>query len=231
VVTITHDVPPQDIRAGAWALRNAWPWFPPETIHVVVVDPGVGSERRGILVRAGGHVFIGPDNGVVPEALAATPIDASRELTNPAARANAPSATFHGRDIFAWAAGWLGAGNHWSAVGPAIPASDLVRLPDLTPRTERGADGAVIVGGAMIADRFGNLITTITGELIAEAFGDAEPRGLVGGQRVPFRRTFSDVAPGEPVMYVGSSGLVEVAVNRGSAVERFGRNAEIRVGA
>lgn len=229
VVTITHDVPPGDIRAGAWALGNAWPWFPPETIHVVVVDPGVGSERRGILVRARRQALIGPDNGVIPEAVRGTRIDTVREVANPVARAAAPNATFHGRDIFAWAAGWLTAGNQWRDVGPAIAPSDLVRLPDRLPRIERDRNRTAIVGNVLRADRFGNLITTVSGDLVARHIGKATPRVFVGNVEVPLGRTFSDVAPGDAVAYVGSSGVLEVAVSRGRAIERFGMLREITV--
>jgi len=227
VVSITHEVPPRDLRAAAWALRNAWPYFPAGTIHVVVVDPGVGSERRGILVRAARHTFIGPDNGLLLEAISGEMLDAVRELTNPAARAAQPSPTFHGRDVFAWAAGWIAAGREWPAVGPPLPTGDLIRLPDLPPRVERDADGATITGAVMLADRFGNLITTITDEWLTSLFGKGVPQVSVNGQPIHLGRTFSDVAEGDAVAYVGSSGYLEIAVNSGSALELFGQAAEI----
>lgn len=229
VVAITHDVPPHDLQAGAWALRNAWPWFPTGTVHVVVVDPGVGSERRGILVRARGQTFIAPDNGIIPEALGGTTLDEVRELGNPAARAKTASATFHGRDVFAWAAGWLAAGNDWSALGSPVPPSELVTLPDRSPLVERDGERLIVVGAVMIADRFGNLVTTIGNDLLPRQLGASEPRVFVNRERVPFRRTFSDVEPGQAVAYLGSSGLLEIAVNQRSAVARFGTNPAIRV--
>ena len=234
VVPITHDVSPWDIRAGGWALRNAWRWYPAGTIHVAVVDPGVGSKRRAILVRTAGQSFVGPDNGILPEALSGVMIDAVREITHPAAQAPEPSPTFHGRDVFAWAAGWLAAGHEWPAVGPPIPPDSLVRLAGDAPRVERADDTTTIDGTVMLADRFGNLVTTIKRDTLEQAGGDIDIGQLcigvlVADTPVTFGRTFADVPAHSPIAYIDSSGHMEIALNCGSAAEFFGRNATIHV--
>ncbi len=230
IFTITHDVKPQDIIGGSWALRNAWRWFPRETIHVAVVDPGVGTDRRPVLVRAGGHTFIGPDNGLITGAIAGTMIDVARVIENPKARAPETSATFHGRDIFAWAAGWLLCGHEWPAVGGPIRPHNLVHPPDESPRVRKDKRGTSIQGRALLADRFGNLITSIFGTLIDEAMGPRSiPEVRVNGTPVRFGRTFGDVDEGESIAYVGSGGQLEIAINGGSAAEVFGSAASVVV--
>ena len=228
VADITHDVPPQSIAAGAWALRNAWPWFPEGTIHVVVVDPGVGSDRRGLVVLADGHIFVGPDNGVIPLALGKTAAQTAFEIGNPRAMAAEPSATFHGRDVFSTCAAWLAVGSPIESVGPPVPPGQLVRLglPEPTARLECGA--TVITGGVQVADRFGNLVSNVRNALVERTFS-GEVIATVNGEAVTFGRTFADVAAGEPIVYTGSSDYVEIAVNLGSAEARFGTDAVLQV--
>lgn len=230
IFSITHDVDPQDILGGAWALRNAWRWFPPGTIHVAVIDPRVGTDRRGVLVRADGHTFVGPDNGLIPGAVADTMIDAARIIDNPDARAPETSATFHGRDVFAWAAGWLASGHEWPAVGQPIQPSDLVRPPDETPRVRKDQRATSIQGRALIADRFGNLITSIYGRLITESKDlGGTPEVRVDGIPVQFGRTFGDVDEGDAIAYIGSSGQLEIGINGGSAANVYGKSASVVV--
>jgi S-adenosyl-L-methionine hydrolase (adenosine-forming) len=196
VVDISHDIPRHDIAAGAYALATAAPWFPPGTIHVAVVDPGVGSARRGVVIASGGQLFVGPDNGLF--ALVAPQPDAVREI---AVRflTGRVSPTFHGRDVFAVTAARLATGVDLMEVGPVVAMS--------TPPA-RGWHRVVHV------DRFGNLITDVPGEGVAVV--------RVAGREAALRRTYADVAPGELVAYVGSGGTVEIAVRDGSAAEVLG---------
>ncbi len=226
---ITHDVPPGDIVAGAWALSNAWQWFPLETVHVIVVDPGVGSSRREVLVRVSGHTFIAPDNGIVPSAAGSRSVDAVRSIAHVDARAAEPSATFHGRDVFASAAGWLCAGNDWRSVGPVVDADDLVPSPDVLQAETSEGDEHTVHGRVIVSDRFGNLVTTIAGAEIEKLRRDGSPVVQVDGTTVQFGGTFSDVDVGEAVAYIGSSGYLEIAINGGDASERFGNQPSITI--
>jgi len=201
LVDVTHDVPPGDIRTAQVVLGRVWHRFPPGTVHFCVVDPGVGGPRVALALAAGGHRFVGPDNGVFTEVLRE-----ARAVALPIPPDASP--TFHGRDVFAPAAAALAAGVPLSSLGP--PVEPHARLPLPRPRTE----GSFMVGEVLLADRFGNLITNLP-----SASGIVE----VGGQAVgPVRRTFADVAPGAAVAYVGSGGTIEVAVRDGSAALRFG---------
>jgi len=217
IVDVSHAIPRHDVAAGAHALATAAPWFPPGTVHVAVVDPGVGTGRRGVVVEAGGQIFVGPDNGLF--ALVAPAPDSVHEIAAAEFRAGRVSPTFHGRDVFAVAAARLACGAAPSQAGPAVEPAGLVRLGG-GPHGSDGGNRVVHVDG------FGNLITD------AAAAGEGASV-WVGGRAIgPLRRTFADVAPGELVAYVGSSGTVEVAVREGSAaaVLGVGRGAAIAVG-
>lgn len=209
IVDVTHEVPRHDIAAGAYALATAAAEFPADTIHVAVIDPGVGTGRQGVAVAAAGQRFVGPDNGVF--ALVAPRPDAAHEICDPRFRRAEPSDTFHGRDVFATAAAALATGLPVSAAGPAV------ELRGALLETER----AVIH-----VDRFGNLITDVPG---AELSGFVKIR--VGERAVAAARTYGDVAPGELLAYVGSAGTVEIAVREGSAAEQLGvgRGAPVEV--
>lgn len=208
LVDITHVIPPQDIEAARLALARYWRRFPPGTVHLVVVDPGVGTGRAALAVASDGRYLVGPDNGVLSPALFALDARVVR-LPEPAG----VSATFHGRDVFAPAAAQLAVGTPLHALGE--PLHDPVRRR--TPPPVRRADGA-LVGEVLTFDRFGNAITNlvparpVTGTATVEAMG----------QVIPLVRTYGDVPPGAPLALVGSSGLVEVAVRNGSAAVRFG---------
>jgi S-adenosylmethionine hydrolase len=207
----THDIEPGDVLAAALTFERYWRRYPEGVVHVVVVDPGVGSARRALAVRADERYLIGPDNGVFSRALAGAQQVEAREITSTAILADSVSPTFHGRDVFAPAAAWLAAGNALAQVGPH--ATHLTRLPDLEVLVH--AEG--ITGQVIHADRFGNLITSI----------GAEARGasgvLLGSTDVgPVRHTYTDVATGEALALIGSNGLLEIAVRDGSAARRFG---------
>ena len=222
VIDVTHLVPPGDIRRGAAVLAQTVPYLP-AAVHVAVVDPGVGTARRGVAVAAGDSVFVGPDNGLLSWAIAAAG-GAVRavSLTNRALWLPGVAATFHGRDIFMPVAAHLAGGAELAAAGTEIDAADLVTLP----APERRIRDSVAEGEVLTVDGFGNVQLTITAS-------DAAQIGLnpgtiarirAGGDRlsVPYRDTFGAVAPGELVAYVDSAGLVAVAVNGGNAAQRLG---------
>lgn len=204
IVDLTHDIPPQDVEAGRLALARSWRRFPEHTVHLVIVDPGVGSERAALAVASQGRFLIGPDNGVLSPALVAGGADVVSLPIPPHA-----SATFHGRDVFAPAAVRLAAGESIDNLG--VPKTDPVIRR--TPDTRRLADGS-IAGVVMIVDRFGNLVTNIGARLS----GAIE----IAGQPIAVRRTYADVGEGELVALAGSSGFLEVAVRGGNAAVALG---------
>ena len=204
IVDVTHDVAPQDVEAGRLALARVWRRFPPGTVHVVVIDPGVGSERRALAVSSDERWLVGPDNGVLSPALLAA---GARAVALPVPPTAAP--TFHGRDIFAVAAARLASGCAIDALG--TPISDPVILR--TPEPRRLPDGS-IQGEVLVIDRFGNAITN----LLALRPGAVEVHGIP----VPLLRTYADTEPGRPLAVVGSSGLIEIAVRDGNAADTLG---------
>ena len=214
LVDLSHQVPPQDVRAGAFVLYQAVPFFPPDTIHMVVVDPGVGSQRRALAVRTSQGTFVAPDNGVLSYVLASEDVYEAVSLTNPAYQLPRVSTTFHGRDVFSPAAAHLANGVPLEELGPR--AINLTRLP--LPRPESTPSGDLIAH-VMHVDRFGNLILDATAS-------DVDDRVIfeLGGRRVEgLSRTFADVARGELVAYVGSSqDHVEIAVRDGDAAREVG---------
>ena len=223
LVDITHEVAPQDVAEAAFVLSTCWRCFPPGTIHVVVVDPGVGSERRRIGVSAERHLFVAPDNGVLSMALVGASLQRMVSLENDRLFLPAVSATFHGRDVFAPVAAHLANGTPLAQAGPPVP--DLVRLPQAAPRPA-GTDAWE--GEVVAVDRFGNLITNIPEALV----GGRHTRVSLCGKEiegvVPY---YAQTQPGELLALIGSSGSLEVAVNQGSAAGRLGagRGTPVRV--
>jgi S-adenosylmethionine hydrolase len=226
IVDLTHQVLAYwPAEAGFWLARS-WRWFPAGTVHVAVVDPGVGTARRILAARLGGHVFLAPDNGLLAPLLdGATGAEVRAVETSQlgAWGIAIASATFHGRDIFAPLAAEI-------AAGRCDPGSlgRLVKdwVPGWTdPPTH---DGGVIRGRVITVDHFGNLITDIDGGLLA---GMVEPHVYAGAQVLPVRRTYGDVAPGSVIALVNSFGVVEVAVAEGRAEQALGlsRGAPISV--
>lgn len=212
LVDISHEVPPQGVAEAAYLLGEASRWFPPGTVHLVVVDPGVGGARRGLAVRSGGQSFVAPDNGVLTRVLCRDKAERIVELVEPRYRLPVVSPTFHGRDVFAPAAAHLARGVPLEGFGPLV--DDPVLLDWAKPRL---LAGEVIVGHVVHVDRFGNLVTDIPPDLI----GDPERAVVsVGELRVRgVRATYSQVARGEALALVGSHGHLEVAVREGSAAE------------
>jgi S-adenosyl-L-methionine hydrolase (adenosine-forming) len=216
LVDVAHGIPARDVAAGAVALAQAAPFFPAGTIHVVVVDPGVGGARADLIVAAGGSLYVGPDNGVL--SLAARAPRQIFRIDAPSFRREPVSPTFHGRDVFAPAAGRLAAGAAPSEAGPETPSMVELTLPPLHSR------GGVVEGEVIHVDGFGNLITSLTAEVVARAAPDAivEVEGGDGRFEPRLGRTFSDVEPGALIAYIGSGGQLEIARRDGSAARRLG---------
>lgn len=220
VVDITHEVPPYDVESGAYTLRAAFETFPAGTVHVAVVDPGVGSVRRGIAVEGRGHTFVGPDNGLFGHVYERVRPFRVFHLTNASYFRREVSPTFHGRDIFAPVAGAFSRGVRAEELGPEV--FDFVRLPSAA--VERAA-GGTLVGAVIHVDRFGNLVTNITPDELSEESVARGARLRIKGREVRrFRRFFAEDAAGagEPFAVWGSAGLLEVAVFRDSAARALG---------
>lgn len=229
VVDITHEVPPYDVEAGAFTLRAAFETFPEGTVHVGVVDPGVGSARRAIAVEGRRHTFVGPDNGLFGHIYERVGTLRVFQLTNTGFFRREVSPTFHGRDIFAPVAGALSRGVRAEELGPEV--FDFVRLPSAV--VERAVEGT-LVGAVIHVDRFGNLVTNITPESLNE---ESVTRLLIAGREVRrFRRFFAEEVEGEgePFALWGSAGLLEVAVFRDSAARVLGvsrgERVEVQIG-
>ncbi len=213
VVDLGHGIRPQAIAEGAFWLERCYRWFPRGTVHVAVVDPGVGSERRALAAAIDGHYFVLPDNGLLGPALLAAP--GARVLALDVAQLGLPepSFTFHGRDVFAPVAGGLASGaRSFDSLG--VPA---VALPSALPRAARTPDG--VRGEVICSDHYGNLISNVDGPL-ARSSGATHVH--VGGQRVPWRRTYADAAPGELLGLVNAFGVIEIALRDGSAERHLG---------
>lgn len=208
LVDVTHDIERHDITEGALALEAAAPYFPAGTVHLAVVDPGVGTARRGLALTAGGHVFVGPDNGLFTPFLESGEWRAF-ELAEADYRMPVVSRTFHGRDVFAPAAAHVASGVDPARLGP--PLGDPVRLAWPEVHAVAGA----VAGSVVHADRFGNLITSIHARTLAPVNRDLVIR--VGGREVPLVGTYGDLSVGRPGALIGSSGRLEIAVREGSA--------------
>ena len=204
VVDVAHDVSPHDVDGARLALARYWRRFPEGTVHLVVVDPGVGTARGALATSSEGRHLVGPDNGVLSPAL----LHAGARCVSLAVPTGA-APTFHGRDVFAPAAAQLALGAALETLG-AVAEDPVIRR---TPEATRRDDGAV-QGEVITVDRFGNAVTN----LLAMRGGQVQ----VNGFSLVLRRTYADVAQGEPVALVGSSGLVEIAVRDGSAAEQLG---------
>ena len=209
---ITHQVPPGDIRAAQYILSRVWHRFPRETVHLAVVDPGVGTERRALAATAAGHYFVAPDNGL----LSFLPPDA-HFVSLPIPPDAAP--TFHARDVFAPAAGQLALGAALTHLGQAITD------PHLAPLPAARQDGTAAVGEVIYIDRFGTLISNIPAALAVSGAHVTVGRTDVG----TLRRTFADVEPGQLVAFMGSNGTVEIAVRDGSAAKQLGVGVGVEV--
>jgi S-adenosylmethionine hydrolase len=221
IVDITHEIPPQDIEAAAFTLLAAWPSFSPGTIHVAVVDPGVGSSRRAILIKLGQQFFIGPDNGIFSyvcetcESLGIAP--ELFHLTNAKYFRHPISASFHGRDVFAPVAAALSRGVEPDELG--IKISDFVRLPSLRPKTAH--DGR-LTGRIIHIDRFGNCVTNFTQiDLTAPLIAAGATLRIKGKTVKSFRNYFAEKTGGREKLFGiwGSAGFLEIAATNQSAAK------------
>lgn len=217
VVDLTHEVPAGDISSGAFALAASYRFFPEGTIHVAVVDPGVGGDRQAIAVRTSGYCFVGPDNGILSLALQKEKNPAIHRLSNRRYFLKPVSQTFHGRDIFAPVAAHLSRGVEIGALGPRL--NDYVKLP---PLTSDSLDARVVY-----IDRFGNGITNIPNNVAFDQGQNRREFLWAGRRRIPLRRTFSAAKKGAPVAVPGSTGHIEIALNQGHAAKAL----RLRVGA
>ncbi|OPG06234.1 hypothetical protein B1L11_33410 [Microbispora sp. GKU 823] len=222
IIDVGHLVPAGDVRRGAAILAQTLPYLP-AGVHLAVVDPAVGVNRRAVAVEAGGRVFLGPDNGILSWAVrAAGGAEAAYDITNKDLFLASVSPTFPGRDLYAPVAAHLCAGRAVADVGPPMPVERLVTLPAPTCRLRDGA----AEGEVLSVDRHGNVQLSITASDLAELgvrLGDTIAVWL--GRRqvaVPFRETFTAVPPGDLVAFADSAGLVAMAINAGDAADRLG---------
>jgi S-adenosylmethionine hydrolase len=220
IVDITHEIPPQDIRAAAFNLLAVYKDFPSGTIHVAVVDPGVGSARRGIIVNCAGQFFVGPDNGLFSWICVREASFGAVQLTNQKFFRHPVSSTFHGRDIFAPVAAALSRGAALEEFGPVI--DDLVQLESLAPgRAEGGVTEATIIH----IDRFGNCVTNLTREHVALDQIDGGARLVINDREVTAVRAFyADSGRGQDELYgiFGSAGFLEISARDSSAAKILG---------
>ena len=237
LVDLSHLITPQDIKQAAYVLMTTTPFFPAGTVHLIVVDPGVGSARRPIAVETSNAYFVAPDNGVLSYVLAQEENYRVVELANPLYRLPDPSSTFHGRDIFSPAAAHLAAGVHFDELGPPLERPILLDPPCLRVGSDQ------IEAEVLNVDHFGNLRTSViflkwvddatlelnplfsqqTESEPARRFSAAKAQIEIGELKIDgISTTFSDVPLGQPLAYVGSEGGLEIAINQGNAAREFG---------
>lgn len=216
LVDISHAVPPQDIRSGAFLLHTVYSNFPEGTVHVAVVDPGVGTDRRGLAIQTPSYSFVGPDNGLFSWILKAEPLWRAVSLDHPRYWRPQVSPTFHGRDIFAPVAVHLAQGVPLESLGaPCRPLQAAWAVPR--------EDAQGLHGEVLYVDHFGNCITNITSQDLEAALGNAPCRVRIAGRSIDgISTTYGQNAHGEVLALVGSSRRLEIAVNRGHASRLLG---------
>ena len=226
LVDISHDVSPQDTSEAAFVLKNSYAYFPKDSIHLVVVDPGVGGKRKAILVDAGEHLFVGPDNGVFTHIYDCEKVDKVIELTNERYFLPNRSRTFHGRDIFAPVVAYLSMGLSPNTFGDEC--NDLITIENPQPVLE----GGVIRGIVFHIDSFGNIITNIPEVLFRQSVGEGRYSIIAGEETIKaVKDSYSEVDDGEVLAIFGSSGYLEIAVRNQNGQERLRLNKgdEIRI--
>ena len=212
ILTVASTIPPADIRKAARALQNCYRFYPAGTLHMVVVDPTVGSGRRAIIIDDGRYLFIGPDNGVFTSVLKAVADCSCHQIVNAKYRLAPGLETFHGRDLFAAAAAYLSLGIPLDEFGPQI--NDPVMIEEPVPEII----GDEIIGQVIDIDAFGNLVSNIPADLIA-----ADSIIVTGGHYIKgVCDCYAAVREKQPLAYIGSTGFLEIAINKGNAANYFG---------
>jgi S-adenosylmethionine hydrolase len=223
LVDLTHDVRSYDILEAAFLLEHAYRYFPEGTVHLVVVDPGVGSARRPLAASARHHMFVGPDNGVLSFALypePKSPVPSAHHITNVSLFLNPVSRTFHGRDIFAPVAAHLARGMAIESVGPRV--SDFIRLPFPTPRPYRRDS---VIANVVRVDKFGNVITNLRRENLQGSFCIE----IAGFKVTDLFSNYAEAKAGELFAIEGSTGYIEIALNQGSAANKLDIHSGVEI--
>jgi S-adenosyl-L-methionine hydrolase (adenosine-forming) len=219
LIDLSHGIGPQGVLEGALFLASAAPYFPAETVHLVVIDPGVGTDRDPIVAQCGKQYFVCPDNGLLTVLERTHKVGAVHRIENPDYRLPQCSATFHGRDIFAPAAAHVALGNKLDTFGAAIKGLSRIPVPEATMDAEDQLHGEVIH-----VDHFGNCITNIYEDMLG---AHRDYSAQVAAQTLsPIHRTYADVTPGTPLALFGSTGHLEIAVSMSSAA----KNLDLRPG-
>ncbi len=218
IVDITHEIPPGDVFRGALVLREACKFFPPLSVHVAVVDPGVGTCRKAIVARGGNMFFVGPDNGVLSMAVELFEDKEVRAIEREDLFLGPVSETFHGRDVFAPIAAYLAKGGEMMSLGRTLSEWERIPIPEIT-YMEGGLEGQVLY-----VDRFGNGVSNIPEKELRKIGEPGSLRVRVEGSpyTLLIRKTYGEVPQGSPLALVGSSGFLEVAVNGGDASKLLG---------
>ena len=222
IVDLCHRIAPQDVVQGAFMIAAAFRYFPARTLHVLVVDPGVGGTRRILYAEAENHRFLCPDNGLLTIVAQSTGLDTVRQVDNRALFAPRVSRTFHGRDVFAPVAAFLAQGGDSGQLGEETAPEGIEHLADWAPQIR--PDGR-IMGRIVTTDRFGNLITNIRGDLLAELLRNApQPTLQVDlGQQLTthLHDAYEEALPGAVLAIIGSRETLEIAINQGRACDQF----------
>lgn len=222
IVDITHQVTPFDIAQAGRFLAGSAPYFPHNAVFVAVIDPTVGSTRKAIIAKSKvGQYFVLPDNGLITLLAERDGLEGAREITNPAWMiGNKLSSTFHGRDIFSPTGAHLARGDDWTAAGPALDLTKLVRLPVTAATIDASGLHAQVIG---TDGPFGNLVLNVPAETFAKLgykLGDSVPVTIAGSEyTLPFVKTFSDVPVGQGLLYIDSRGRLSVGIDRGNFSE------------
>jgi S-adenosylmethionine hydrolase len=215
LIDITHDIEKFNIRMAAFMLASVAPYFPEGTVHLAVVDPGVGTQRRAILIQTEKGFFVGPDNGILILAAQSQGIEHVYQLANPKFMLPKIFSTFHGRDIFAPAAAHLEKGVQPIEFGPEI--NDPIK-PEFA-RVKRGNDS--LIGEVMHIDGFGNIITNINEKIVQNYAKKVNVELPSISLKLTFGKAYAQAKPKEPIVLIGSHGFMEIALNQGSAAEKF----------
>lgn len=217
IVDVTHEIAKFNIRMGAYVLASAASYFPDGTVHVAVVDPGVGTQRRAIVIRTKQSYFVGPDNGILILAAAKQSIKSIHELTNPRFMMPKVSSTFHGRDVFAPTAAHLLNGVKPAEFGPEVREATKAEFAKVTRKN------GMLFGEVLHIDGFGNIITNINQKEIAQNRVKGEVNVELTGNnlKLKFCKAYGETKPRETLILIGSHGFLEISVNKGNAAEKF----------